>query len=105
MTRFAIFVTFKLKSGSAEAFKPHILANAEASVRDEADCHQFDVSQVEDDPDTFHFYEVYTNAAALDEHRKQPHFMAFVEAAGELIEERTIRRLHVLNAGNTGHTL
>jgi len=37
VSRVAIIVTIKLKPGSAEAFKPHILANAEAAIRDEAD--------------------------------------------------------------------
>ncbi len=63
MSRFAIIVTIKLEPGSAEVFKPHILANAAAAVREEPDCHLFHVSQAEGDPDTFFFYEVYTDAA------------------------------------------
>ncbi len=97
MTRFAIFVTLKLKPGSAEAFKPFILENAAAAVRDEPECHQFNVHQAEDDPDTFHFYEVYSEAASLDIHREQPHYKKFIEGTKEMIEERTIQRLTVIN--------
>lgn len=100
MNRFAIIVTIKLKPGSAEAFKPHILANAEAAVRDEADCHLFHVMQAEDDPDTFVFYEVYTDAACLDAHRETPHYKAFYEAAGEFIADRAIQRVTTINPGN-----
>ncbi len=56
MSRFAIFVTIKLHPGKAEESKPHILANAQAAVRDEPDCHLFHVLQSEDDVDTFFFY-------------------------------------------------
>ena len=100
MSRFAIIVTIKLKSGMAEAFKPHILANAQAAVRDEPDCHLFYVSQSEDDPDTFVFYEVYTNAAALEVHREQPHFKKFYEDANHMVADRSIQRVTVLNPDN-----
>ncbi len=100
MTRFAIIVTIKLKPGTAEAFEPDILANAEAAVRDEPDCHQFHVLQSRDNPDHFFFYEVYTDTAALDTHREQPHFKKFFEEAGHLVEDRDIQQVNVLNPAN-----
>ena len=100
MSRFAIVVTIKLHPGKAEEFKPHILANAEAAVRNEADCHLFHVLQSEDDPDTFVFYEVYTEAASLDVHREQPHFKKFYENANHMVAERSIQRVSVLNPDN-----
>ena len=102
MTRFAIQVTLKLHPGQAEAFRPHILANAEAAVRDEPECHDFQVFQAKDDPDTFLLFEVYTNAAALDVHRQTPHYQAFYEAANELIAEKEIRLLDALTPLPTG---
>ncbi len=101
MSCFAIFVTVKLKPGSSEAFRPLILANATASVRDEPDCRLFHVLQSEDDPDTFHIYEVYSNPAALDYHRRQPYYKAFYEAAGALMVERNVQRLTLMNPQNT----
>ena len=100
MSRFAIIVTIKLHPGKAEEFKPHILANAEAAVRDEPDCHLFHVSQAEDDADTFFFYEVYTDAASLDVHREQAHFKKFYEDANHMVAERTIQRVVVQNPDN-----
>ena len=100
MSRFAIFVTIKLHAGKAKEFKPHILANAQAAVRDEPDCHLFHVLQSEDDPDTFFFYEVYTNAGSLDVHREQPHFKKFFEDADHMVAERTIQRVTVQNPDN-----
>lgn len=103
MTRFAIQVTLKLHPGQADEFAPHILANAEAAVRDEPDCHDFQVFQASDDPDTFVLFEVYTNATALDAHRQTPHYQAFNEAAGDMIAEKHIRLLtHVNPPARTG---
>lgn len=100
MNRFAIFVTLKLKPGSADAFRPFILENAKAAVRDEPECHEFHVMQAEGDADTFHFFEVYTNAASLDAHREMPHYKKYVDATKDMIVERTIQRVGVLNHPN-----
>ena len=100
MSRFAIIVTIKLHPGKAEEFKPHILANAEAAVRDEPNCHLFHVSQAEENPDNFVFYEVYTDAPSLDVHRDQPHFKKFYEDANHMVAERSIQRVNVINPDN-----
>jgi len=100
MSRFAIVVTVKLKPGSAGAFKPIILENATAAVRDEADCHLFHVLQSNDNPDIFTFYEVYTEEASLDIHREQPHYKKFAAAAADLIESREIQKVTVHNPTN-----
>ena len=101
MSRFAIFVTVKLHPGKAAEFEPLILANAKSALRDEVDCHLFHVLHSEDEPDTFCFYEIYTNAAALDTHREQPHFKKYTELATPLIAERHIQRVSVLNPDNS----
>jgi len=89
---FAIFVTIKLKPGHGKAFRPLILENAETAVRDEEDCLQFQVLTAESDPDTYFFYEVYTDAVALDRHRETPHYKKYMAAAGPMIAERAIQR-------------
>jgi len=94
--QFALLVTIKLKPGMAEAFRAHILKNAEASVRNEADCHQFQVMTALDNPDEFVFYEVYSDEAALERHRQQPHFQAYMEATGDMIAERSVKRCSVI---------
>ena len=99
MSRFAIFVTVKLHPGNAEAFRPIILENAAASVRDEPECHEFHVMQSEQDPDTFHFFEVYDSSASLDAHRETPHYKKY-DAAKDMIAEKSIQRVNVLNHPN-----
>jgi len=100
VNRFAIFVTVKLKPGTADAFKPLILENAEAAVRDEPECHEFHVIQAEDDPETFHFFEVYSSAGSLDHHRETPHYKKYDTGSQDMIAEKSIQRLTVLNHGN-----
>ncbi len=100
MDRFAILVTVKLKPGNAEVFKPIIEANAIGAVRDEPDCHLFHVMQSNDDPDTFMFYEIYTNEAALDAHRLTPHYKKFAIEGEHMFESRDIRKVTVLNPKN-----
>jgi len=95
VSQFAIFVTIKLKPGKADAFRPLILENATAAVRDEENCHQFQVLTDETDPETFYFYEVYTNGQALENHRETPHFKKYDAASQDLIAERTIQRCTV----------
>ena len=96
MNQFAIFVTIKLKPGMGEAFRPHILENAAAAVLDEPDCHQFQVLTDEDDPDSYRFYEVYSDAAALDTHREQPHYKKFIAATQDMMAERAVVRLSLI---------
>ncbi|MEM7172174.1 MAG: putative quinol monooxygenase [Pseudomonadota bacterium] len=96
MSSFAIFVTVTLKPGTGDHFRPHILKNAEASQRDEPDCHLFKVMTDEDNPDIYYFYEVYSDAAALDHHRQQPHFLKFREATADMVLDRDVKRCTVL---------
>ena len=92
MSQFAIFVTIKLKPGNTEAFRALILENAEAAVRDEKACQQFQVLTDESEPDTFFFYEVYTDAQGLENHRETPHYQKYNTASQDMIAERFIQR-------------
>ncbi len=98
MSQFAIFVTIKLKPGTADAFRPLIEENAEAAVRGEPDCLQFQVMTAEDDPETYFFYEVYTGAESLEKHRETPHYRQYMAAAEDMIAERSIQRCDLFAA-------
>ncbi len=89
--KFAIFVTIRCKPGKGAQFMPIIMENAIAARRDEPNCHEFRVMTAKDDPDTFHFYEVYTDESWLDFHREQPHYIKFREASADLIDDRQIQ--------------
>ena len=95
-TKYAIFVTMQLKEGMGAEFRPHILRNAEATRREEAENHQFSVLVAEDDPDRYHFYEVYSSKDSLEAHRQTPHFMAYVAATKDMVVARHVSGLDLV---------
>ena len=95
---FAIIVKFTLKPGMADAFRPLILENAAASVRDEPTCREFQVLNDEQDPEIIFLYEVYENTAAFEAHRETPHFKNFLETANEMIAEREVQRCTLMHS-------
>lgn len=96
MNKFAIFVTVKIKQDRIEDFLAQAYANATAAVRDEPNCHQFRIMQNADDPSTIHFYEVYTEVGSLDYHRETVHYKAYDAAAADMILEKTVTKMDVL---------
>lgn len=105
MQRFAIIVTIKLNPGYKDTFRDMILVNATSSVGTEAECHLFHVLEDQEAEDTFHFYEIYTSPESLESHREQPHFKTFFEGTTEMVAERTVRRVSVVNPANYADTL
>ena len=95
--RYAIFVTLQLNPGMGEAFRAHILTNAAATRREESGNHAFEVSVASDDPDRYHFYEVYTDEQALETHRQTEHFKTYFAATKDMIAERTVAPLQVID--------
>ena len=96
MSKFAIFVTVKIKDGKVDEFLSHAHVNATAAVREEPNCHMFRVMQNQDDPNTIHFFEVYTEAASLDAHREFAHYKAYDAATKDLIEDKSIVKVDLL---------
>jgi quinol monooxygenase YgiN len=70
----SIFVTIQIKPGFRDQFIEASLGDAQGSVRDEPGCFRFDMLQADSDPNRFHLFEVYADAAALDAHRLAPHY-------------------------------
>jgi quinol monooxygenase YgiN len=97
MPKYAIFVTIKVKPGAADTFRALIVQNAQAARTREPDCRAFFVSTAENDPETFHFFEVYNTKAALEVHRQQPHFVEYFSAAKDLIRERSVVGMEVVD--------
>ncbi|MDF1610201.1 putative quinol monooxygenase [Hoeflea sp. YIM 152468] len=88
---FAVVVTFKIKAGMINEFMPLMLENAQASLRDEPACHQFDVCTDAAQPDSVFLYEIYSDLAGFDAHRQTPHFKKFDAAVSQMIESKDVR--------------
>jgi (4S)-4-hydroxy-5-phosphonooxypentane-2,3-dione isomerase len=87
----AIFVTVKIKPELRERFLEVIEDDATASVRDEPGCVRFEVLQNASDPDTYYFFEVYRDEAAIQAHRETPHFARWNAASQELLQQSAQR--------------
>ena len=88
---YAVCVNFQLKPGKAADFMPLMLNNARTSLRDEPDCHQFDVATDTNNPDAIFLYELYTNRAAFDVHLASAHFNTFDAEVGPMIADKIIQ--------------
>jgi (4S)-4-hydroxy-5-phosphonooxypentane-2,3-dione isomerase len=80
----AIWVKARVKAGQTEKFLKAIEHDALGSERDEPGCLRFNVLRDEKDPNTYYFFEVYKDEAALEAHRKAPHYAVWRAAADTL---------------------
>ncbi len=77
----SMFVKVRIKPEARDAFLKAIEVDALGSERDEPGCLRFNVLQDASDENVYYFYEVYKDEAALDEHRKAPHYAVWRAAA------------------------
>lgn len=71
---YTLFASVQVHPEKREDFLVGIAANAESSVRDEPGCLRFDVMEDVQRPNTFYYYEIYTDPAAFDAHKASSHF-------------------------------
>ena len=74
----AMIMAIKVKPQHLASFREEIRTEAFHSAR-EPGCLRFDVLEDATDPLTFFLYEVFRDEAALDEHRKAPHNLRWLE--------------------------
>jgi quinol monooxygenase YgiN len=89
---FAIVVDFRLKPDARAQFRRLIDANADASVKTEPGCLQFDVLEPEGEADRVLLYEIYTDRAAFEDHLRTDHFRVFAGASDSLCLEKKVTR-------------
>ena len=70
----AMWVKVRAKPDQRQRFLEAIEVDALGSERDEPGCLRFNVLQDLQDENVYYFYEVYRDEAALEAHRKMPHY-------------------------------
>ena len=93
---FALLVQVEVRAELRAEFLEAIRVNAARSVADEPGCLRFDVSEVEDAPNRFVFYEVYTSEDAWQTHRQSPHFLDYKKVGDRALASRALTRLKPL---------
>ncbi len=93
---YCIIVKNVLHPGTRDAYLAAMRANAEASVRDEPDCHRFDILEAREDKNTFYLYEIYTSPDALEFHKNTPHYTESRKILADCVAEVSVIRADVL---------
>jgi len=94
---FVMLVKLQVKPELADEFKAAILKNAALSVERDPGCVRFDVLQQQDDATRWLLYEVYDQEQAWVDHRKAPHFLAFMDVGNRAIVTREATKLTGIN--------
>jgi len=87
-----LHVTIQVKPEHVQEFLEVVRYDAEHSEKDEPGCLRFDVIQDRDNANTFYFYEVYRDDAALAAHRETPHFKQYFEKTQRMLAAPPERR-------------
>ncbi|MEF1310130.1 putative quinol monooxygenase [Vibrio mytili] len=85
---FIVTVKFKIDSDAWQRFLPLMLANAEASLKEDG-CHQFDVC-IDSENEHVFLFEVYDDSAAFDSHLVTEHFLTFNQKTQSMIKTKQI---------------
>lgn len=90
---FMLLVDFTIKLEFSEQFNPVVIKQAQNSLDKEKECHFFEVTRSVEDPNQYTLSEVYTNAAAFEEHLKTEHFLKFDALVKDWVDKKTVRSL------------
>ena len=74
---YVIAVEFQIIKEFVSQFRDRIKQQAQDSLTNEADCHQFDVCFDPRDQTKCFLYEKYTDEAAFEVHRRTDYFVSF----------------------------
>ena len=81
----ALWVKVRVRPDQRERFLNAIETDALGSEQDESGCLRFNVLQDSEDENTYYFYEVYANDAAVEAHRTMAHYATW-QAAGDTLD-------------------
>ncbi|MEP4198551.1 MAG: putative quinol monooxygenase [Aliishimia sp.] len=88
---YAVCVDLKIKPGLKDTFLPHMIENAEMSLKDEPGCVQFDVCVMENDPELVVLYELYKTKEDFSNHLNSKHFLRFDAQTANMIAQKLVR--------------
>jgi quinol monooxygenase YgiN len=98
MTNNALVVvaTLKAKPGKAVELRKEFL-ELERHSRTEKGCIKYDLHQSIEDPDTFLFYEIWTDEESLALHANSDFMNASRKITRDLVESRFLQKFHLVS--------
>jgi len=87
-----VAVRFRVKLGYEQSFLDRVKRQAKDSLAGEIGCKQFDVCHAQGKPGHVFLYEVYTDDAAFEVHRRAEYLQAFNADTADWVEEKVLER-------------
>ena len=79
----SLVIVVEVNPDQVDKFITYLTEEAADAIANEPGCRDFVVSQSVTEPNVFTLAEFYDDLAALEEHRKTPHFLLFQERVKE----------------------
>ena len=92
---------YRIHAEFGESFVKRLSPTPAATLHDEPNCVQFDVSRSREDPTQFVLYEVFRHPSDLDGHRKTPHVKAWLPDSEGWLADRVVYLLDRLFPATT----
>ena len=92
MSNLIVVATVVAKKEFVEIVKSELLKLV-PPTRKEAGCIEYNLHQDNEDPAVFVFYETWGSLASLENHMNSEHFKNYVNAVGDLIEEKVVHKM------------
>ena len=67
------------------------------SLANEVGCHQFNVTEDQQNPTKIFLYKRYDDAVAFEQHKKASHYLEFNQVVSEMVTAKSIRLLQKIN--------
>ena len=88
---YVVLVEFTLHPEHASNFVERVRQQAQDSLREESECHVFDVCIDPERDDFVLLYEIYTDRSAFEAHLKSAHFHDFDSAVRDWVSDKQVR--------------
>ena len=92
-----VTVQFSVAPHHLADFMREMVANARDSRQREPGCLAFDVCEDPSTPGQVFLYEIYQNAAAFEQHKREAHFLAFDRTVAPWVLHKEIRILALVD--------
>lgn len=94
---FVVTVQFSVAPQHLIDFMREMVANARDSRQREPGCLAFDVCEDRSRPGQVFLYEIYRDAAAFEQHKREAHFLAFDQTVAPWVLHKEIRILALVD--------
>ncbi|WP_017444474.1 putative quinol monooxygenase [Gayadomonas joobiniege] len=88
---FVSTIEFTVDPAALLQFMDAILEQAEATLKEQAGCHQFEVSQCRQNPKLFFLYSRFDSEADFQCHLDSPHYLCFTKQTNQWVIRKQIR--------------